>query len=389
MLLMAVAMVLIVGVAVDVAQFCPDGDFENPTLANPDSYRLFTAALQLYNGEEITVIMAYRGIPALLSAIWHITGITIFAPLLLSVLLTLAAIALTSGIARHILPHLSQRYHILAMALCAACCYYVGCGMLILKEPYLFFGVSLAIYAMAARCWWCFAIAVAVIAPVRDGVLYYFLLVLPLFISRKDWKPAAVGIAIVFAGLLLGELLTIENNTRYIDGTLGNTTFTSDYLANPNHSTFNSIFADYYSSPLWLRVLMLPVTCGVQFLVPFPFDFTKYWDFGYTQSYSQFTFPWYIMGGILLFFIYRMIASPRREPLWRWGVLAIISFVVPAYMFAGSVSRYWLPFMPLYAVLITATIQRLTCGCRRQFAIFYSAYLVLLVAALIAAALMM
>ena len=87
MLLMAVAMVLIVGVAVDVAQFCPDGDFENPTLANPDSYRLFTAALQLYNGEEITVIMAYRGIPALLSAIWHITGITIFAPLLLSVLL--------------------------------------------------------------------------------------------------------------------------------------------------------------------------------------------------------------------------------------------------------------------------------------------------------------
>ena len=154
MLLMAVAMVLIVGVAVDVAQFCPDGDFENPTLANPDSYRLFTAALQLYNGEEITVIMAYRGIPALLSAIWHITGITIFAPLLLSVLLTLAAIALTSGIARHILPHLSQRYHILAMALCAACCYYVGCGMLILKEPYLFFGVSLAVYAMAARCWW-------------------------------------------------------------------------------------------------------------------------------------------------------------------------------------------------------------------------------------------
>ena len=95
------------------------------------------------------------------------------------------------------------------------------------------------------------------------------------------------------------------------------------------------------------------------------------------------------MGGILLFFIYRMIASPRREPLWRWGVLAIISFVVPAYMFAGSVSRYWLPFMPLYAVLITATIQRLACGIRRQFAIFYSAYWVLLVAALIAAALMM
>lgn len=391
-LLSIVGAILICGAAINIKMFCLDsgGTFEMPVFMNFDSKRLYNAALQLFNGQIVTENMPYLGVPAITAAIWKITGVSVFVPMLASVNLTLAAIAITSVIAQNVLH--SDKLALLSMAICSVCCYYVGCGMLILKEPYIYFGVALILLSTAElsrhdskRQILLFIIGTILLASCRTGVLYYFAITIPLFCNRKNWKRVSISMCILVAGIVIGNIMSSHPADLYFHASLQGGNSFDDYLQDPNHSTYNSIFSQYYTLPSWLKAVLLPITCGIQYLVPFPFDFTKYWQFGYTQSFNQFAFPWYAVGGVLLFYVFRLVISPKRTGLWQWGILACVSFAVPAFMFAGSVSRYWLPFMPLYAILISFTLHKVASGdksTKHTFRNFYIGYIIVLIATL-------
>jgi hypothetical protein len=148
----------------------------------------------------------------------------------------------------------------------------------------------------------------------------------------------------------------------------------------PQHLYHDNLFSDYYSSPTWYRLIWLPLNTAVMYLIPFPWDFSRYLEFGYTAVYAKIAYPWYAIGGLALFygiFCWRKSAAPLK---WMFAS-AVILWLIPTYLTAGSVSRYVLPLATWLipaAVLVWDKYRR-----TKNFKIYSAAYCTCLAAALI------
>lgn len=112
---------------------------------------------------------------------------------------------------------------------------------------------------------------------------------------------------------------------------------------------------DYEAMPVWRRVLWLPASVAVQFLIPFPWNFTRDMIYGPTQAVAHFGYFWYYAGAVLIYWIF---ATRRKSPLSIgrlviWGVLLT---VLTAYMTSGRVSRYCLLYLPMLLPAVGYTL---------------------------------
>ena len=118
------------------------------------------------------------------------------------------------------------------------------------------------------------------------------------------------------------------------------------FVGNEDHQSYNLIVDGYFGYPWWKKVILLPMTAAVQYLIPLPWGFCDDVHFGYTLAYAHISYPWYVIGGLILYFVaFEMHrASIRFQRIVEWGGLM---WLVPAFLFAGTVSRYTLPILPL------------------------------------------
>ncbi len=128
------------------------------------------------------------------------------------------------------------------------------------------------------------------------------------------------------------------------------------------------------SASLWSRIAFLPLSCALQFIIPLPWNCMAHASMGYTLIYAHMGFGWYLTAGFAaygyLFGLRRM--SPLLHRMAVWGILI---WVIIAFMYDGTISRYCLPFMGIWAAMAAWVVSTGNVRSRRFiiFAVIYSA----------------
>ena len=382
------------------ATVCVDASLSQPALWN-DAARYYNYALQLFHHQSTgNAVDPFPGLPLLTVLLWKVFGIGIVPPLAMNMMLTLATIVITGSLASSLLDGRtsmsSRQVASLAMAMTATLFFFLSHGTQMLKEPLTYFGVMLCALALASltrlndtRLAWrpiaLFALGITIVAMARTT---YSIMMLAgvLFIgvgNRPQWRNAlamlVLGAAVYYAANEFGHALSYNYYDGYFDSNKS-AEISQQFIIGANQQPLAKIVGDYFSLSLWRRALLLPLLCAVQFIIPFPWIMG---DVTISELVPRIALPWYAIGGLTLYYLgwmsWRKQTSLGCFPLW-----VAFCFAVPAFIAAGSVSRYMLPFQPLMvpmAILAVATLRER--HYRKNFIIFVIAYTLLLAATLI------
>ena len=368
--LLVTTYIMFVSTALNTATYCESSTLYTPVLNNEDAAKFYESAKFILRNNWDVPVQYYYGFPYLISVLWTITGVNIISPLLLNVFMTLMAVCMSALIANRIFANLpnDKRAFIssIAMLCTAAVAFYIGCGTVLLKEPMVYLGVELAVFSIiglnernqtkirTAKDIILFVMAVAILFLTRHGAITLMLVGILIFTRKHNLKRAAAMLVIGVVGIF--STYSVVNNSTVRDKEIvsGTNLEASDYLsdnADGTRKAFNRSMEGYFSFPVWKKAAYLPYTASVQYFIPFFWTSHNSTPYGQAQVYSHFGFFWYIVGGLALFFIifgHKIKTTPKGLVLLI--LIGILGYIIPAYLFAGSVSRYWLPFTPIYAI---------------------------------------
>lgn len=347
------------------------GTLDAPVLLNSDALRYFTYAENLYDGDFSAVFGDFLGIPIITAALWIVLGKSIVWALAACMALTLMAISLSGRLAAILLRH-SRPSSALAMALTAAVCHFTGQGMVLLKEPLIYLAFLLTAIPLAhfymgnrisARLIVTFVVGCILTALVRSHALHFVTLglfmFLPMQFTRKRILTVAVATVCIFACVAGGGYLSHTGTEKHSNIVSGSGSMPESYLGDDSrYDGYKSLLGDYYNRPIYQRIALLPATAAVQYAVPFPWNFKRDTEFGYSQALNHIAWPWYAIGGIILFY-FIWLWWRKSAPLRLWALWAAVCWLIPAYLFGGSVSRYVMPFIPTLVPLALVVIGEL------------------------------
>lgn len=394
---------LAVGIIANVNHYTSivSSDTYIPYLQNPDSAIYYFDAMHTYDGTTGSEAPAHRhGYGMLIAALWHLTGQTIVSPLIVNMIFILLSIIASGIIARRILSaHISKDRNWItscAMTMTAAVCYYLNSGTLLLKEAGICFAMAACVLgatllisqpsnkAKTILLWAGLIVGLALLIFLRHS---YILFVAIAIIIMTPWQRKkivrALSMLLLCAAawgitqLLMHDYEITRQTANIING---NGVANSYFYDHPQHATYNNMVGDYFSYTVAQRLLWLPISIITQFLTPFPWNFGRDLIYGYTLDYAHITYPWYAIGAMVLFYV---IWAGRKSPksLLRITLAGIILWCIPAYLFAGTVSRYALPMLPLLvpaAVYVWAQFRQ-----KRSFHIYCGIYAIVLCITLI------
>lgn len=378
-----------IGLAVNVWYFttASGGSVTAPVLFNDDASTAWNQMLALRDGVPVAEMATSRsGYSMFLVALsWPGTpSITTF--LIVNVFFVLLAIVLTGGIARRLSPTGDSKIAVTAMVMIAMVCYFLSSGVILIKDACMCAVMAAFTYSIvglnnkANASDMLVAVAAMMLgALVRPNVLPFMALGIVFFVFTMPRGSRYFGLVFIIATISLyvltrhygtsPEALTVDGKTMVMIG--------SD---RPRMLAYTSVLGAYEQmSPLQM-LLRLPVSLALQFITPLPWAFGRDIVFGPSSAYSHIAFPWYAVGGVILYaLLFKLRAMPRATAiLLAYGVAL---YVVTAYMTGGTVSRYTLPWLP---TLVPAAAWAWNAGCRhwRSFKIWYTAYCVLMAIAL-------
>lgn len=368
---------------------------EMPVLLNDDASRYFRHALCFAKGEEGE--LEYRlqlGYPWFIAQIWRVTGISIFAPLVVNMALILGAIIVSGMVCGRILR--TGKAELWGMIATASVCYYLATGTLLLKEAGTALAIALAGYALTYIVYpekskgkeiLIFALALALLSIFRFN---YIPIVAIGVVLVTPWRRESVVVSgvmlllcIVVWGVNYSILLPSEAVDNYMSGIGDGSTMKGNYFYDhPQHRAHNEMIGNYIDYPIWKKILWLPISAITQFLIPFSWGMERDICFGYTLAYARIGYPWYLIVGAILYGLWQTMRDRKSTGIpMRWIIVGIVLWLIPAYLFAGTVSRYALCFLPLLVPLAVDTIQKH--WRTRAFRIYTSIYIAVLAATLI------
>jgi hypothetical protein len=369
-------------------------------MKNADAFRYFNFAIYLSGLPSDIHNVGYVGLSVLTMLLWKVLGISIVYPLAMNMMLTLIAIVLSGKITARLLAGKmdGQKAEFLAMLFTAAVCYFLGCATILLKEPMIYVGVALVGYALAGFAksttlkWlgWkdiaAFAGGCLLLASVRNTMLYFMavgIIILTFTSIKLLWRQSAVLLAIAAVIFALGAQFAHFSPDEHV-GVIKGDAASEDYLVSNEQSAYSTRLGNYFSYSSVKRALLLPVTCTVQYVVPFPWNFGRDTVYGYSEAYMHVGYPWYAIGGLILFFFIAVWWRKGSGGLNLWALWALACWAITAYLFAGSVSRYVLPFVPLLVPMAVDIVDELE-NKRRTAAFKYwvAIYVIILAAGLI------
>ena len=180
-------------------------------------------------------------------------------------------------------------------------------------------------------------------------------------------------IALIAALFCLAHFVYITPRTDIVAGVVNNDAVS---FTEPRHQIYASLIGEYHLLPAWRRILLMPFTAAVQFFIPFPWNWLRDIDFGISLVYAHIAYPWYLFGGTAIYYTFFDL---RRSPalmraIFLWGV---IIWLIPCWSFGGTISRYGLMAVPLFAPAVSFTLTR---SLRRRSFIIFSSLFILLVA---------
>lgn len=359
------------GIGINMAGWCPDGDTTAPVLhgLSTDSGRDWAVASAMYEGRALP-FPSNTGYPLLLVVVWSVFGKGILAPVLLSAVCMALAAMVCSAVAVNLLPHLTGR----KVAVCAAGMFalvpnILWHGTLLMKEGVVCLAFGLCVLTLSQA--WRGKITMCGIASGASGALAlmvvrspvgWFLMLgalmaaLHIFFSRKSGRWGAGFNGALFMILLSGVTVvggerfrgTHDASFKYIvtDLSEGNEYLQINMFGYKSVQSYRELIGDYYTTPLYERVGKLPLMATAQYFPPFP------WNFNRDRMISHFVpwahLPlWYIVGGIVLaYYVLCVGRRSRAAGLMTWSLWVLLVWCGIAIASAGSVARYWLPLLP-------------------------------------------
>ncbi len=374
------------------------------TVANPDLHcddsLYFQWALSHFNGSVPEPNTKFVGFPLMILLSWRLFGPSIVWPIAINVMLTLLTIVVCGQMSARVLSQRLQsgrtQITVLTMLGLAVLGYFMSHGPMLLKEPLTYFSVALAAYAVARMkaldatlngpAWRdvaCYTVAVAIMAITRVSVVYFLMIgvALTLADNRRMWRYAVALFGVSVVGIVLGVHWSngfgAEVQTRIVASAESGGHIMKDlFLAK---GVYGEMMSGYFQQPLWQKLLLLPVTCTVQFFIPFPWPSTETLSVGVLAT--RFQWVWYAVAGVVLFYLFTQ--SWKRQSLGWWAMWPFVCIASVAFVTSGSVSRYTLPFQPLFVTIAVWVVCKYREGeWRGLFRVWCACYAIVLVAAL-------
>ncbi|MBP5314291.1 MAG: hypothetical protein J6Y87_00305 [Muribaculaceae bacterium] len=397
-LIFGVCLLLTIGNILNIYYFTTafDSTPQFPHLQNSDAATNYYVAYKFFDQHYYTAPVnpapIYRW---LICHLWRITGVTVAAPIFVNSIFIAWAVIFSGLISRNVLRDYRPSTSLLAMGLTAAVCYYINSGTIILKDAAVCLSVAMLAFAftylrtdLKGRRHYVYAYTSLILGGILLALfrVNYLLpvalgaVILTPWTNRQRWHGLAM-IAVCVALWIGVEHIFPHGSisfrvTTYVDG-YG---FGKAYFQEaPTRDIYYSLYGNnYFRLPVWQKILFAPIGAAVQYLTPFPWNFSRDAIFGPTLVYAHITYPWYAIGGLIIyFFIFRIWKAEKHIILWAiWG---LAFWLVPVYMFAGAVSRYALPVLP---ILIPLAILAWRSRQRKSFKYFAITYVVLLAGAL-------
>lgn len=366
------------------------GSYSHPVLINEDAHADWFRAMNILYGEPIVnprEVVVIRYISYSAAALMWIFGRDIGVPLMFNALCYSMAVILVGAIAWQLTR--SKKTATVAIAVTTLMCYLMAEATVFLKDVPL--TMCMGAVALVMVRWrmhsrvtsgdiLLLVPAVAAIAFLRTNMLMMVVLGLIVFAIRRrriDMRfvwTAAGCVAAFFVVHIAFFAPDPSANIAPSEQTM------SLFVTSNSQAFADMIGEEYHAMPLWKRLLWLPASVLVQFLIPFPWNFMRDTVFGPTIAVAHFGYFWYYAGAVLVYWIFALSRRAERpmQLLVFWGVLL---YVATAYMNNGRVSRYCLPFLPL---LLPAVASALTDSLRqRSFWIWMAVFTALLVPTLV------
>ena len=142
---------------------------------------------------------------------------------------------------------------------------------------------------------------------------------------------------------------------------------------------FENVIGDYGWLPIYKKILLLPLTIGLQFLLPLPWGMERHIIFGPSQCLAHIGFAWYIAGALILYWLFKCFKRCNRE-MQVTVLFGVLMTVLTAYMTSGRISRYCLTYLPL--LLPAAAWVCVNCYRERSLRLWLIVFIVLIALAL-------
>ncbi|MBR5640019.1 MAG: hypothetical protein IKW83_09690 [Muribaculaceae bacterium] len=377
---------------------------EEPEL-HSDSGSYYAWALSHYDGRCASPKLPFKGLPLLMLWQWKLFGVSVAWPLALNYMFTLLTIVMTGMVACRMLCRKFEDFQsstiaTAAMLLVSLMGFLISQGLRIQKEAGCALGLLLVGYTLAGmasgetltkrdrnRDIAIFVTGCLLLSLVRTNFTYFAIVgaIMMSFSNRRaHWKYGALLTVIAAVFTVTFSIIfsySFGQQYRTVDG--GDAMALAFKVGIVQQPYFN-IIGDYYHYPEWKRILLLPVTAGVQYVIPFPWLY----DYSHATIFNllpRFRLMWYFVGGACLhYFLYITILHPKSNNLGMWAWWPLSLFMIIAYITGGSVSRYALPLQPLFVIIALYVLLNVKRGnYRRSFTIWMIIYAFVMVAILV------
>ena len=375
-ILLAAALALSIGIIANVHYYTvlSGGTDQSPVLHNSDALRAWNDAMARLGIGTEAVPSTYGMYGSVVATVMAVTGPGITAALMISMAATLVSILCTGVTAWRITRQ--RRTAATAMACCAAVCYFLASGTLLLKDAWVFAAFAIAATAFAsahegrpARLLIPAAISAAMLVLARPNMLPAIAIGTVLCIApsapsaarRRAWAYTAIIVAWCAALWLLAHAYEITPEASGVIN-IGQQNHWVRYDA-PNQMAYYSIIGDYASLQPWQKTMLIPVSAGIQYLIPFPWNWGRDIIFGPTSAYAHIAYPGYLFGIIIVYYLWRgrretatSLPAASSRALLLMSAWGIVCWLVPCYLFGGTISRYGLMSVPLLAPAVAVTL---------------------------------
>ena len=335
----------------------PDGATAEWPFFESDSRGYYAWALHYYDGRCDAPPVAFPGLPFMMLVLWELFGVNVVWPVAMNVCFTLMAIVIAAWTTVRLLHGRQQarpdRWLGNAALVCGMLLFFLlSESTCILKEAAVALSMSavglvLAVFVtdrhLQAKHYAAFVAACLLLAFTRTTYMYFVLLALGIIAlgNIKTHVPHTVLLVVLaLIAFIAGDSVAYYSFERHVSIISGGERMQRLFMVGQSQQPYLDMVGNYFTYPIWRRLLLLPLSCSVQFIIPFPWIYE-----GWTtlhEATARCGFGWYAVGGTALFY-YAAMSWRRRYWLGTWAWVPAIIFATIAYVTAGSVSRYVLP----------------------------------------------
>lgn len=354
LVLLGAACIMAFGISQNLEGFIEGASVDNPNLIF-DAKRDFDAALHYLDTGEWSRGVA-MGYPITIAYLFKIFGINIIYPMLFSMASVLGFISLGAATSSILLDR--QDKHIIAFhsaLLIASIAFILFQGTFVMKDAAVVLGMSFIGYTLAKCVKLQFDLWVIICGIIGSLILTIFKSPMGWFViagiiiccCNKNFKSYKYYLPILFLSILIiiiGGDLRPTDDARFVSDS---TELNYSMLQLEQTSEYYDLIPNYYASSIFKRIIYLPFTSAVQYLMPIPWHFSSYLDRAAFHWYAHISIFWYFVGGAMIgFFIFQLFRKSGNG-LNRWALWFLACYCGVALASAGTVARYYLPFIPL------------------------------------------